>query len=286
MATTERRAKRTKAKGKGKNKGHGRNGAKDYPGAEHVAVSHPELKASGPLPRATVPGQALRHPCGEQGCGAEGSAADPGDGVRAPDAAMRKLPEDVHSATFVSGLGEQVPSECGRGRFGVALCHGHAPPPPGAVAKVGGGSVCRLHAVRAGRSDGECRVPGLPPHGDDSRDQVSRDSLSLSAALRSYCRQATRSRRARSSIRPVTTCPIPIPPGSRTGRPCPTAGRGDRRRASILTPTVMLPPHETGEFHGAAGEGVAVDLEGNVYAAEGPNSRDTAEGGLTKYLKR
>ena len=50
MATTERRAKRTKAKGKGKNKGHGRNGAKDYPGAEHVAVSHPELKASGPCP--------------------------------------------------------------------------------------------------------------------------------------------------------------------------------------------------------------------------------------------
>ena len=126
-----------------------------------------------PLPRATVPGQALRHPCGEQGCGAEGSAADPGDGVRAPDAAMRKLPEDVHSATFVSGLGEQVPSECGRGRFGVALRHGHAPPPPGAVAKVGGGSVCRLHAVRAGRSDGECRVPGLPPHGDDSREPAA-----------------------------------------------------------------------------------------------------------------
>ncbi len=54
MATTERRAKRTKAKGKGKNKGHGRNGAKDYPGAEHVAVSHPELKASGPCPKGRL----------------------------------------------------------------------------------------------------------------------------------------------------------------------------------------------------------------------------------------
>ena len=57
MATTERRAKRTKAKGKGKNKGHGRNGAKDYPGAEHVAVSHPELKASGPCPEPLCRGK-------------------------------------------------------------------------------------------------------------------------------------------------------------------------------------------------------------------------------------
>ncbi len=53
----ERRAKRTKAKGKGKNKGHGRNGAKDYPGAEHVAVSHPELKASGPCPEPLCRGK-------------------------------------------------------------------------------------------------------------------------------------------------------------------------------------------------------------------------------------
>ena len=29
----------------------------------------------------------------------------------------------------------------------------------------------------------------------------------------------------------------------------------------------------------------AVEREGNVYAAEGPNSRETAEGGLAKYLK-
>ena len=50
--------------------------------------------------------------------------------------------------------------------------------------------------------------------------------------------------------------------------------------------TAFIPPHETGEFHGAAGEGVAVDSEGNVYAAEGPLSREAAGSGLTKYLKR
>ena len=37
--------------------------------------------------------------------------------------------------------------------------------------------------------------------------------------------------------------------------------------------------------HGAAGEGVAVDRDGNVYAAEGPISRKAAGGGLTKYAK-
>ena len=47
----------------------------------------------------------------------------------------------------------------------------------------------------------------------------------------------------------------------------------------------FIPPHETGTFEGAAGEGVAVDREGNVYGAEGPNSRSAAGGGLTKYLK-
>jgi len=31
---------------------------------------------------------------------------------------------------------------------------------------------------------------------------------------------------------------------------------------------------------------VEVDAEDNVYGAEGPNSREAAEGGLTKYLKR
>jgi hypothetical protein len=42
----------------------------------------------------------------------------------------------------------------------------------------------------------------------------------------------------------------------------------------------------TGNFEDAAGEGVAVDFDGNVYAAEGPISRPTAEGGITTYLKR
>jgi DNA-binding beta-propeller fold protein YncE len=50
--------------------------------------------------------------------------------------------------------------------------------------------------------------------------------------------------------------------------------------------TAFIPPHETGEPNGAAGEGVAVDPDGNVYGAEGPISRKAAEGGLTKYLKR
>jgi hypothetical protein len=31
---------------------------------------------------------------------------------------------------------------------------------------------------------------------------------------------------------------------------------------------------------------VAVDRDGNVYAAEGPASRPFAGGGLTKYVKR
>jgi hypothetical protein len=48
----------------------------------------------------------------------------------------------------------------------------------------------------------------------------------------------------------------------------------------------FIPGHQTGAFEGAAGEGVAVDFQGNVYAAEGPISRKVAEGGLTKYAKR
>lgn len=35
-----------------------------------------------------------------------------------------------------------------------------------------------------------------------------------------------------------------------------------------------------------AGEGVAVDRDGNVYAAEGPGSRPAVDGGLTKYVGR
>lgn len=49
--------------------------------------------------------------------------------------------------------------------------------------------------------------------------------------------------------------------------------------------TAFIPPHATGDDYGACGEGVAVDAEGSVYGAEGPNSRKAAEGGLTKYLK-
>jgi sugar lactone lactonase YvrE len=47
----------------------------------------------------------------------------------------------------------------------------------------------------------------------------------------------------------------------------------------------FIPPHPTGQPHGAAGEGVAVDRDGNVYGAEGPISRKAAGGGLTKYAK-
>ena len=35
-----------------------------------------------------------------------------------------------------------------------------------------------------------------------------------------------------------------------------------------------------------AGEGIAVDGDGNVYAAEGPGSRPAVDGGLTKYVRR
>jgi sugar lactone lactonase YvrE len=48
----------------------------------------------------------------------------------------------------------------------------------------------------------------------------------------------------------------------------------------------FIPPHPTDKYEGAAGEGIAVDPDGNVYAAEGPGSRPFAGGGLTKYVKR
>ncbi len=51
--------------------------------------------------------------------------------------------------------------------------------------------------------------------------------------------------------------------------------------------TAFIPPHahEARVLQGVAGEGVAVDSEGNVYVAEGPGSRPTAGGGITKYVR-
>jgi len=49
--------------------------------------------------------------------------------------------------------------------------------------------------------------------------------------------------------------------------------------------TAFIPPFDSAlRPQGVAGEGVAVDVDGNVYAAEGPISREIAGGGLTKYL--
>jgi len=47
----------------------------------------------------------------------------------------------------------------------------------------------------------------------------------------------------------------------------------------------FIPPFERESrlYQGTAGEGVAVDAEGNVYAAEGPNSLEWAGGAFTKY---
>jgi len=49
--------------------------------------------------------------------------------------------------------------------------------------------------------------------------------------------------------------------------------------------TAFIPPFEREErvYQGTAGEGVAVDADGNVYAAEGPNSLAQAGGAFTKY---
>ncbi len=49
--------------------------------------------------------------------------------------------------------------------------------------------------------------------------------------------------------------------------------------------TAMIPPFEREDrvYQGTAGEGVAVDADGNVYAAEGPNSLGVAGGAFTKY---
>lgn len=52
--------------------------------------------------------------------------------------------------------------------------------------------------------------------------------------------------------------------------------------------TAFIPPFERPDrvYQGTAGEGVAVDADGNVYAAEGPNSLSWAGGAFTKYAVR
>jgi hypothetical protein len=49
--------------------------------------------------------------------------------------------------------------------------------------------------------------------------------------------------------------------------------------------TGFIPPFERDDrvYQGTAGEGVAVDADGNVFAAEGPNSLAQAGGAFTKY---
>lgn len=49
--------------------------------------------------------------------------------------------------------------------------------------------------------------------------------------------------------------------------------------------TAFIPPFEREDrvYQGTAGEGVAVDADGNVYAAEGPNSLSWAGGAFTRY---
>jgi len=53
--------------------------------------------------------------------------------------------------------------------------------------------------------------------------------------------------------------------------------------------TGFIPPHIPTDgrvLQGLAGEGIAVDEDGNVFVAEGPASRPTAGGGLTKYVRQ
>lgn len=58
-------------------------------------------------------------------------------------------------------------------------------------------------------------------------------------------------------------------------------------RASADKVTAFIPPHPVdARPWGAAGEGIAVGRDGDVYVAEGPTSRPIAGGGLTKYAKR
>ena len=51
--------------------------------------------------------------------------------------------------------------------------------------------------------------------------------------------------------------------------------------------TYLIPPHKTDNPEGMSGEGIAVDAEGNVYAAEvGTDGGGQAVRGLTKHVRR
>jgi len=57
--------------------------------------------------------------------------------------------------------------------------------------------------------------------------------------------------------------------------------------ASADVVTAFIPGHAYQDrAWNTAGEGVAVDGDGNVYAAEGPGSRPAVDGGLTKYVRQ
>jgi hypothetical protein len=65
----------------------------------------------------------------------------------------------------------------------------------------------------------------------------------------------------------------------------PALSRLPNPNPKVVKNWAMLPDGRT--WGSTAGvQGVAVDFDGNVYAAEGPISRPTAGGGITKYLKR
>lgn len=53
--------------------------------------------------------------------------------------------------------------------------------------------------------------------------------------------------------------------------------------ADVVTGFIQPFEREDRVYQGTAGEGVAVDADGNVYAAEGPNSLTQAGGAFTKY---
>jgi sugar lactone lactonase YvrE len=64
-----------------------------------------------------------------------------------------------------------------------------------------------------------------------------------------------------------------------------TGIRIGRAHADVVT--AFIPGHAYQDrAWNTAGEGVAVDADGNVYGAEGPGSRPAVDGGLTKYVIR